>query len=59
MKMQMKKEIAIFRSLFRVFNFYVAYVAYETSAGAVSSFGLKFVCMYFCLVLLHFLYCGS
>jgi len=59
MKMQMEKEIAIFRSLFRVFDFYVAYVTPETSAGALSSFGLMYVCTYFCLVLLNLLYCGS
>jgi len=52
MKMQMEKEIPIFRSLFRVFDFYVAYVAPETTAGAVSSFGL--MCVYIFLSCLAF-----
>jgi hypothetical protein len=51
----MEKEIPVFRSLFRVFDFYVAYFAPETSAGALSSFGLMCVCTYFCLVLLSIL----
>ena len=50
----MEKKIPIFSSLFRVFDFYVAYVAPETSAGALTSFGLMCVCTYFCLVLLNF-----
>lgn len=52
--MQMEKEIPIFVTLFRVFDFYVACVAPEMWAGALSSFGLMCVCTYFCLVLLNF-----
>jgi hypothetical protein len=50
MKMQMEKEIPIFRSLFRVFYFYVGCVVPETTAGDLSSFGVMCVCTYFCLV---------